>query len=53
MRPIDLVADSLLVAGQAAMIVGLWLAWPPLGWMAGGAGLIGCGLLVAWTQRRG
>ena len=45
--------DILLVAGAAAVCVGLWQAWPPLAWIVGGAVAIAVGLVIQHKQRKG
>jgi len=35
--------NGIFVAGGAALVYGLWLAWAPLGWMFGG------GVFVLWA----
>lgn len=44
------VPDILCWAGLAAFAVGLWLVWPPLALLGGGAGLVLLG--VALRERR-
>lgn len=42
-----LLPDALLVAGAAAVSYGAWLAYPPCGFIVGGALLIVAGLKLA------
>lgn len=38
--------DFLALAGSVTITVGLWMAWPPLGVVAGGAQLMVLGLIL-------
>lgn len=42
--------DLILFAGAAALCYGLWQIYPPLAWIAGGAGLIGLALLLSQSE---
>jgi hypothetical protein len=47
MKPAELLRDLAGVAGAGAVSYGAWLAWPPAGFIAGGAILVGGALLHA------
>jgi len=52
----ELLRDALTLCGMIAVVIGLYLAWPPLAWIAGGALLLAGGIgwqLVADRERSG
>lgn len=45
-RLIRSLPDLLVTLGGGLVALGCWLAWPPLGLVAGGAGLVGVALAI-------
>ena len=44
------VRDVVAVIGTLSMIVGMYMAWEPLAWVAGGAAAIGVAVASYWME---
>ena len=47
--------DILTLCGIGCIVVGLYLAWPPLAWLAGGAAMAAFGIgsqFAEWQRRK-
>jgi len=47
----NIVRDAIMLTGLAAIVAGLYQAWPPLAWIAGGSALC-AGTLLSWRLER-
>lgn len=46
----SLLWDILILAGAVVVVIGMASIYPPLGWLSGGAGLVGLGLWGARSE---
>lgn len=44
--------DSLVLAGSICAVVGMWLAWPPLGLVLGGVAMAAFGIFWEMDRQR-
>lgn len=49
---VRLIRDALTIAGFSCITYGMYLAWPPLAWLAGGSALCSLALAALRTESK-